>query len=187
MVDRWFDYEIPGVSATVEIVRASDYDALRERLAAMQRSMDEVRPFTDRIVARLAEAEALLRGDISRALTAPLDDWKGVLERKALDGIRAFLTPADSADDEYHYEELDRMLKQEAKAHAHAETVNADSADASPYPHWKCPHCGWDNVDSVCFACKRTPDCDHLWSADDSDGVLLCLRCGHKEPKRSSS
>lgn len=59
----------------------------------------------------------------------------------------------------------------------------ADSADMSPYTRWKCPHCGWDNVDSVCFACKRPPGCDHLWSADDSDGVLLCLRCGHKEPK----
>lgn len=59
----------------------------------------------------------------------------------------------------------------------------ADSADASLYQRWKCPHCGWDNVDSVCFACKRSPGCDHLWSADESDGVLFCLKCGHKEPK----
>lgn len=51
MVDRWFDYKISGVSAAVEIVRASDYDALHERASG----------YRDRLLAaleRAASAEA---------------------------------------------------------------------------------------------------------------------------------
>ena len=40
---------------------------------------------------RVRVLEALLRGKVRFALVAPIDDWKGTLERKALDAIRAAL------------------------------------------------------------------------------------------------
>jgi hypothetical protein len=90
-----FRMAIKGQIVQVEdYVRASDYDRqvkwLTEENARLAHDLDAASIDQKNALARVKELEGALRL-AQYAMRAPLDDWKGEVERKALDAARSAL------------------------------------------------------------------------------------------------